>query len=91
MSQPYQGRHRHASSHGRKASRSSGLTKAIRRPAPCDRPLVVVRPRRVQHRKSSDFSRIHGGASTERMTLSSHPSHEPQKVVDDFISRRPVG
>ena len=42
MSQPYQGRHRHASSHGRKASRSSGLTKAIRRPAVTSSMLLAV-------------------------------------------------
>jgi hypothetical protein len=42
MSQPYQGRHRHASSHGRKASRSSGLTKAIRRPAVTSSVLLAV-------------------------------------------------
>lgn len=42
MSQPYQGRHRQASSHGRKASRSSGLTKAIRRPAVTSSMLLAV-------------------------------------------------
>ena len=42
MSQPYQGRHRHASTHGRKASRSSGLTKAIRRPAVTSSVLLAV-------------------------------------------------
>jgi murein DD-endopeptidase MepM/ murein hydrolase activator NlpD len=42
MSQPYQGRHRNVSTHGRKASRSSGLTKAIRRPAVTSRVLLAV-------------------------------------------------
>lgn len=42
MSQPYQGRHRHASTHGRRASRSSGLTKAIRRPAVTSSMLLAV-------------------------------------------------
>ena len=42
MSQPYQGRHRHVSTHGRKASRSSGLTKAIRRPAVTSSMLLAV-------------------------------------------------
>lgn len=42
MSQPYQGRHRHASNHGRKASRSSGLTRAIRRPAVTSSVLLAV-------------------------------------------------
>ena len=42
MSQPYQGRHRHASAHGRKASRSSAMTKAIRRPAVTSSVLLAV-------------------------------------------------
>ncbi len=42
MSQPYQGRHRHASTHGRKASRSSAMTKAIRRPAVTSSVLLAV-------------------------------------------------
>src|SRR6476661_10062211 len=42
MSQPYQGRHRHGGAHGRKASRSSGLTKAIRRPAVTSSVLLAV-------------------------------------------------
>ena len=42
MSQPYQGRHRQASTHGRKASRSSGLAKAIRRPAVTSSMLLAV-------------------------------------------------
>lgn len=42
MSQPYQGRHRHASTHGRRASRSSGLTRAIRRPAVTSSMLLAV-------------------------------------------------
>src|SRR6476469_3671156 len=42
MSQPYQGRHRHTSTHGRRAARSSGLTKAIRRPAVTSSVLLAV-------------------------------------------------
>ena len=42
MSQPYQGRHRHGAAHGRKASRSSGLTRAIRRPAVTSSVLLAV-------------------------------------------------
>ena len=42
MSQPYQGRHRNGAAHGRKASRSSGLTKAIRRPAVTSSVLLAV-------------------------------------------------
>jgi hypothetical protein len=42
MSQPYQGRHRHGAAHGRKASRPSGLTKAIRRPAVTSSLLLAV-------------------------------------------------
>ena len=42
MSQPYQGRHRHGAAHGRKASRSSALTKAIRRPAVTSSVLLAV-------------------------------------------------
>jgi hypothetical protein len=42
MSQPYQGRHRQASAHGRKPSRSSGMSKAIRRPAVTSSVLLAV-------------------------------------------------
>nr|WP_179421787.1 hypothetical protein [Pedococcus badiiscoriae] len=42
MSQAYQGRHRHGATHGRKASRSSSLTKAIRRPAVTSSVLLAV-------------------------------------------------
>ena len=42
MSQPYQGRHRHAGRHGRTATRSSGVGKAIRRPAVTSSLLLAV-------------------------------------------------
>jgi hypothetical protein len=42
MSQPYQGRHRHGSTSGRTASHSSGLTRAIRRPAVTSSLLLAV-------------------------------------------------
>jgi hypothetical protein len=42
MSQPYQGRHRNAGRHGRSASRSSGVAKAIRRPAVTSSLLLTV-------------------------------------------------
>ena len=42
MSQPYQGRHRNVPTRGRRAHRSSGLTKAIRRPAVTSSVLLAV-------------------------------------------------
>src|SRR5699024_10903024 len=42
MSHPYQARHRHVSTRGRKASHTSGLTKAIRRPAVTSSVLLAV-------------------------------------------------
>ena len=42
MSQPYQGRHRHAATPGRKPSRSSGLTRSLRRPAVTSSLLLAV-------------------------------------------------
>ena len=42
MSQPYQGRHRQVKASGRTASHTSGLTKAIRRPAVTSSVLLAV-------------------------------------------------
>jgi len=42
MSQPYQGRHRNVATHGRKPSRSSGIGRAIRRPAVTSSLLLAV-------------------------------------------------
>src|SRR6476469_7525064 len=42
MSQPYQGRHRTVSHHGRSASRSSGVVRAVRRPAVTSSLLLAV-------------------------------------------------
>ena len=42
MSQPYKGRHRNVPTRGRRAHRSSGLTKAIRRPAVTSSVLLAV-------------------------------------------------
>ena len=42
MSQPYHGRHRNAATPGRTASRSSGLTRALRRPAVTSSLLLAV-------------------------------------------------
>ncbi len=42
MSKSYQGRHRHAAAHGRSTSRSSGLSRAIRRPAVTSSLLLAV-------------------------------------------------
>jgi hypothetical protein len=42
MSKAYQGRHRNVSTHGRGASRSSGLTKTIRRPAVTSSVVLAV-------------------------------------------------
>ncbi|MDU0312949.1 hypothetical protein RKE38_04555 [Phycicoccus sp. M110.8] len=42
MSQPYQGRHRNVSRQGRSASRSSGLVRAVRRPAVTSSLLLAV-------------------------------------------------
>jgi hypothetical protein len=42
MSKPYQGRHRNAATPGRKPSRSSGLTRSLRRPAVTSSLLLAV-------------------------------------------------
>ncbi|GAA2737030.1 hypothetical protein GCM10009867_22840 [Pedococcus aerophilus] len=42
MSQPYQGRHRNVATHGRTPSRSSGLTRSLRRPAVTSSLLLAV-------------------------------------------------